>query len=246
MKREELAEYSATTGFNIWQLEKDYLQHLFLLFLSIKSKNELIFKGGTALQKVYGSNRFSIDLDFTEVKETKNLIQNISKSFTDFGYSSAIKKINEDSSLVFKLISRGPLYKGSERSLSVLKIEISRREKVLLNPKLVEIVPVYRNVAPYITLVMDEKEILAEKIRTILTRNKARDIYDLWFLFRKGIKMDEDIVNKKLEISKIKYYRKEFLLKIKERKNIWDKELSLLVHSVPDFSLVFSEIKEYL
>ena len=53
-----------------------------------------VFKGGTALQKVYGLNRFSIDLDFT-AKEDNNkidfkiLIEKIAKKITDFGYNSS-------------------------------------------------------------------------------------------------------------------------------------------------------------
>jgi predicted nucleotidyltransferase component of viral defense system len=65
LKREDLEKFKSVTGLNIWQIERDYLQHLFLLFLSRYVKDELVFKGGTALQKAYALNRFSIDLDFT-------------------------------------------------------------------------------------------------------------------------------------------------------------------------------------
>ena len=67
--KEDLKEYGRTFGFNLGQAEKDYLQHIFLLFLSRNISNELVFKGGTALQKIYGINRFSIDLDFTKARE---------------------------------------------------------------------------------------------------------------------------------------------------------------------------------
>jgi len=63
--KEDLQKLTKISGFNLWQTEKDYLQHLFLLFLSKEAKREFVFKGGTALQKIYGLNRFSIDLDFT-------------------------------------------------------------------------------------------------------------------------------------------------------------------------------------
>lgn len=69
LKRIDLEKMKTATGFNAGHAEKDYLQHTFLLFLSRHSKNDLVFKGGTALQKAYSLNRFSIDLDFTLNRE---------------------------------------------------------------------------------------------------------------------------------------------------------------------------------
>lgn len=66
LSRAELEKFMSVLGFNIWQVERDYLQHLFLMLLSRHAGNELVFKGGTSLQKVYGLNRFSIDIDFTQ------------------------------------------------------------------------------------------------------------------------------------------------------------------------------------
>ena len=54
---------------NIWQVERDYMQHVILS--AIYSSKEaviganLVFKGGTDLQKQNIIDRFSIDLDFT-------------------------------------------------------------------------------------------------------------------------------------------------------------------------------------
>ena len=49
-----------------------------------------------------------------------------------------------------------------------------------------------------------------------------------------------------LAINFIKYSKKKLLLEIIKRKEIWEKELSLLLKSVPKFSLVVSDIKKYL
>jgi predicted nucleotidyltransferase component of viral defense system len=74
LTKEELRTYEKTVGFNLWQVEKDYLQHLVLLFLYSRIKNEPVFKGGTALQKVFGLNRFSIDLDFSSTKNNSEKV----------------------------------------------------------------------------------------------------------------------------------------------------------------------------
>ena len=62
ISKEDLKQYSKIIGFNLGQTETDYLQHLFLLLMSRHLYGELVFKGGTALQKAYGLNRFSVDL----------------------------------------------------------------------------------------------------------------------------------------------------------------------------------------
>ena len=53
---------------------REYFQHLFLsqLYRMEKSDN-LLFKGGTALRIIYGSPRFSEDLDFSISLEDENL-----------------------------------------------------------------------------------------------------------------------------------------------------------------------------
>ncbi len=65
MSRKNLESMQSVLGYNLGQVESDYLQHILLLFLSRRAGNWLVIKGGTALQKAYGLNRFSDDLDFT-------------------------------------------------------------------------------------------------------------------------------------------------------------------------------------
>ena len=47
-----------------YQKEKNYIKELFLDGI-YTATSELVFKGGKALSKFYGSNRFSDDLDFS-------------------------------------------------------------------------------------------------------------------------------------------------------------------------------------
>ena len=49
------------------------------------------------------------------------------------------------------------------------------------------------------------EEILAEKIRAVLTRAKGRDLFDFWFLLSKNIEIDE-----KNGQYKMKFYDKKF------------------------------------
>lgn len=56
---------------------------------------------------------------------------------------------------------------------------------------------------------------MAEKIRAFLTRAKGRDLYDLWFLLEKGVKIDPLLVDKKLEQVGKKFNQEVLLRKIK-------------------------------
>ena len=235
--KESLETFKKTTGFNLWQLEKDYLQHLFLLFLSRHTNDELIFKGGTALQKAYGLNRFSIDLDFTlndKNLDADTVMEKIRDDISNFGYETELKKIRTKGKTILLKI-KGPLFQDNPRSVSILRIEISTRENVLLKPETNEIVPIYTDLQPYTLIIMQLKEILSEKVRAIVSRDKARDVYDLWFLLKRGIKTDFDLVGKKLEYYGMQYRKDELVRSIKGKRGIWEKELNDLSTTFPNF-----------
>jgi len=245
LNKTELEELGRTLGFNLWQAERDYFQHLFLMFLSRRTSNELVFKGGTALQKVFGLNRFSIDLDFTlNHALPAELFENIKRDFVNFGVKAEFELSEQKNSMKVKLAIEGPSYEGTARTLTVLRIEISLREKVLLEPETKEIFPQYSDLQPYLVKVMNLDEIVAEKLRAILTRDKARDVFDLRFLLNKRIKVNRKLVNEKLKAYGITYSKTLLLEKISKMEKVWHNELSQLMVVVPEFKLMVKEIKE--
>ena len=192
LTRKNLASYKEITGFSLGQIEKDYLQHIFLLYFYKKIKDELVFKGGTALQKTYGLNRFSEDLDFTMKfdMDIELVLKTVLTNMNIFGCESSTKKKKGDDigdKYVIKI--KGPLFDGAEQSHAYIRLDISKREKVVLPLKINTITPIYADLPPYTVPIMAPSEIMAEKIRAILTRNNARDIYDLWFLIQKKTKV---------------------------------------------------------
>jgi len=57
---------------------REYCQHLFLSYLyQLSGSERLLFKGGTALRVVFGSPRFSEDLDFTGINITQNEVEDL-------------------------------------------------------------------------------------------------------------------------------------------------------------------------
>jgi len=245
MLKPELQKYCQKLGFNLGQAEIDYLQHLFLSFLSHYSAEPLIFKGGTALQKGYGLPRFSIDLDFTATnkKSFVELIKTISKEIEHFGYSTKIEEVKTIGETFILRIS-GPLSGASPMSIASLRIEISLRESLLLEPLKIDVNPIYHDLKPYTIIVMAEKEILAEKIRAIMTRNKPRDVFDLYFLLNKGIIFDLHFVNTKLAYYQEVFEKKKFIEKVKEKQIVWEQELNDYCHSVPEFKNILIFISE--
>lgn len=244
--KEDLQDLTRLSGFKLWQTEKDYLQHIFLFFLSQETKRELAFKGGTALQKVYGLNRFSIDLDFTSNEKDETNIENISKDMSDFGYETRISKVERFKELgkTIVLKVKGPLYDGTERTLTTLRVEISLRGDLVLEPETKEVVPIYPDLKPYLILVMRLEEILAEKVRALFWRASTKDTYDIWFLLRKNVPVELNLINKKLAYYKMEFSIKDLKGRLDDTRKAWENELKQVVTFVPDFDRTRNEILE--
>lgn len=243
LNRKSLESIKTVLGFNLGQVERDYLQHIMLLFLYRHAGNWLVFKGGTALQKTLGLNRFSEDLDFTSSKEEglSEIAYRVRVDAANFGFDNEVE-IKTNVSEVISYRIKGPLYDGTPKSMIVLRLDISLREKIVLKEDTREVVPLYTDLAPYLVTMMDPEEILAEKIRAIMTRNKARDIFDARFLIVKKIPVNIELANKKLEYYDIKFEKETFIESLLSKKRIWENELKPLVGYVPDFEKTVDEI----
>jgi predicted nucleotidyltransferase component of viral defense system len=228
--------------------EKDYLLELLLYILS-DSRRLLIFKGGTALYKFYNLNRFSEDLDFDGVGkrfDTDKMIKKIMRNLEVVGMQRSIfEKTVHSNEINIRFAIRGPLYDGSKNSMSRVTLNISRRERpITYNEKL--LVATYPEIPSFELSVLDGEEIAAEKIRCILTREKPRDIYDLWFLSKKGINVDVSLINKKLKIYGLSFDSKTFLEKIDEQRTMWRRDLQdLIIGTLPEVNAVISDIQKW-
>lgn len=232
LTKDELLEYK--TWPNRHQLEKDYLQYVVLLEIFRRAKAGLVFKGGTALQKCYGLDRFSEDLDFTansedEIKNVEDGLQSLKQL-----YNSSFKKTEDERSVTFNLKIEGPLFEKPQ-SIQTISVEISRREKTLRKPLVVRLIPKYRDLEVQMVVVMDKDEIMAEKTRALLTRRRPRDLYDSYFLLKKGAIIDFALVNKKLEYYSTKFDMAALAGRITDLKGGWNQELGMLMKQPPKF-----------
>jgi len=229
-----LSQYRNVVGFNLGQLEKDYLQHLLLSIIYRSTANALVFKGGTCLQKVYGLNRFSEDLDFTIYEPPIPSVDVISASISDFGYPTHGRLSEKEDSVQMRFEVRGPLYMG-ESSLCYLRIEASGRERVVLEPEFKMVYPIYEDLPPYSTLSICTEELLAEKIRALITRGRARDLYDVHFLLKKETPIKWDLIEKKMAYYGRGIKPEDVISGVKSREKGWERELSALIPRVPPF-----------
>ena len=240
--KEELKDIARFSHFKLHQQEKHYIQTIILNSIFSTVNDELIFKGGTCLLFFYGLNRFSEDLDFTMIKEInmKKVISNIKKDLENLGVNYRITEMKDtNNSISLKIGVEGPLF-SKEIERCFVSMEISKRENVK-NYKTSELKSIYRDILGFNIYVMAEKEILAEKIRALVTRNQARDLFDIYFLLKKNTEIDIDLVNRKLTYYKKVFDKKEFIKAVKDEREAWISELNpFVIGNLPDFKDVSS------
>ncbi len=195
----EFAQRYQTTLDNV---VREYFQHLFLSHLYQEKKSEsLLFKGGTALRLIWQSPRFSEDLDFTGHKISIHQIETVVETALEKMEKSGVRTDIEES----KKTSGGYLaifgFETDEYK-SGIQIEVSLRaetgaaaQAALIQSDLLP---------PYTLIHLDEKKLVGEKIRACLTRAKARDFYDLYFILRSRMPFKEVFLKDKTLKTKLR------------------------------------------
>jgi len=248
MNREELGRYVGVTGYTLGHVEKDYLQHVVLGGLSRRMAGFLVFKGGTALQKTGVVQRFSEDLDFSAVGDIVlgRAVDAATATLGSLNLACGVDQtVERDRAAGFRLKIQGPLHRDG-RGLCTIRVEISKREAVALRPETREFAPPYPDILPYIFDVMKGEEILAEKLRALSTRQKARDLYDAYMLLRKGARLDISLADGKMQY----YGRRLDVPALQDKLELlgagWARELEGILDDVPPFGEVIAAVKTAL
>lgn len=230
-------------------MEKDYHLTKILHELSKRQIKDLVFKGGTCLNKCYlDFYRLSEDLDFVYNKDVKGLSRNqvrkklseIKKEFFDI-LKRAELNVNTELGKGWKMLTskEKPGIVGLEiitKYISLLddkekeiKIEVSFRKKLKNPPKEMIIKHKFYDALNEPLLddnikieVIDLIENFAEKFRALYSRDKIRDIYDINYIIINEIRaLDKELFD--LIILKInenkKLSKEEFIEFIKKLKD---------------------------
>lgn len=194
---------------------REYAQLVFLKELYDENYSKhIFFKGGTAIRLVFGGTRFSEDLDFTVEEEREKFVLFINGFFRKIGklYGFTFKSRKNMAGATY-LLTTDQKYRNSK---VFIKLDFSFLEKVLM-PSQSTIQTEYPVLFTSFVKHLSPEEIVAEKIRVLLSRNKGRDIYDLWFLLNRNIPIVEKLVLEKLKYYDIKQFSYDQLKsKIKE------------------------------
>ena len=237
---EELSEIRERKKTNLYYEEKEYLQYIFLNAIS-RYQDSFVFKGGTCLRICFGFERASEDLDFSanlKVNKLKEMVYKCLKDFELFNLESKIYSEKEfQGNLRFEIRFKGPLFQSSARSTNTLKIDFNKRKVKNKTVKIVQ--KLFSDVPMFSIVVLDEREILAEKIRALINRAESRDLYDIWMLLNKGIKIGKKLLSIKLKEEKSKFSN----LKLPSKEE-YERDLRNLIKVVPSYEQVKKEVSE--
>lgn len=169
---------------------REYFQHLFLSYLcKLEGAENILFKGGTALRIIYGSPRFSEDLDFSIF----NVERYQQEKFIDDIFNNILVEIER----IGIKVELGPkpgstkegyygdaTFKIYDYPSVVVSINVSSRNGQDVKGEVDSISSDF--VPTYNVFHLPQEKLVEEKMDALLERKKARDFYDLYFIMRKG------------------------------------------------------------
>lgn len=204
MEYKEIVEIAELKKMQKEVIDKDWILGHFLnaMFSDTEISNSFVFKGGTCLKKCYFQDyRFSEDLDFTLLDSSFTIDEKlfkkiINKTERNCGAKFHLKNIkpqyHNDIAQGYEvtILFWGAYHKPNQRLLPInrwqtkIKLDISFTEKVLLKPEKKSIYHPYSdsNIISSFVPTYPLFEIIAEKLRSLMQRNRPRDIYDLYYL----------------------------------------------------------------
>ncbi|MCH8518290.1 nucleotidyl transferase AbiEii/AbiGii toxin family protein [Candidatus Gracilibacteria bacterium] len=249
-------------GFDDYKFEKDFLLTLILIKFGEKYP-DLIFKGGTCLNKIYFPYfRMSEDLDFVldtdlGARARKTLLKDYENNFVEdlkiLGINLREERTKFDS---YKLAMFTFEYASViNNSIQTIKIDISLKNSLQLKSIPGEIKSIYidkimeENIfgKHYINCI-DLKESVAEKLRASLTRTTPaiRDFFDIWYIKNKSDFDFENTDFKNLVHVKLKEVNFEYSLE--DNYDLLFRQIQTDLKPVlnDDFSFDFEEIYGFI
>lgn len=193
----ELHRTAEEEGLRFDQAEKDYiiLWVLWGLAHSGLAKHGWAFKGGTCLRHCYYEGyRFSEDIDFSCKPGGDNLeisVKLLQKTADKVQEESGIRLMVKQPQTIpgdFQIEIPLEYSRGGPRrqGLPQVKVHLTFDEPILNTPVVCSIKPRYSDLSAFKVHSYTKKEIVAEKLRSLLQQQKKwprpRDLYDLWYM----------------------------------------------------------------
>lgn len=158
------------------------------------------FKGGTAAYLFYGLDRFSVDIDFDLLDQTKEdyVFERVKKIMKKYGEFKDIKKKRFN---LFYVLS----YSEKEEKAKNIKVEVNRRNFSSQYE--------LKSFMGISMLVMVKEDMFANKLLAMYERlgKTNRDIYDVWFFSKNNWPINKEIVEKRSKVPFNEFLQKAIL-----------------------------------
>ncbi len=228
-------------------VEKDYILSIALNAIAESElSKKCVFKGGTAIRKFYFKEaRYSEDLDFTANGMEKNdclrMLRTVfeGKTFENIAFAE-IEEVKTTAGLKAAVKCLGPLNHAQR-----IRLDFSFRDNMIDTPKERDIIDSY-NTGPARMRVMGIEEVFAEKLHALGSRCAPRDLYDIWFLLGKGVKVDSKVLEHKFAFYNEKFNAKKAIENARKGEKEWKQDLQPLLSVLPDYKMVESEVEKGL
>ena len=218
-------------------LVKDY--YITLILCLIKDVQGIYFKGGTALNKIFLNHpRLSEDIDFTITRDEKEVKDEIFDILIKSGFFKDITEGNNTDGFARLIISY-----SSDLGKGEIFIDLNKKAKLLLASETHKVNHFY---SPFIIefsfKTIAKEELVAEKVRAAITRNKPRDHFDVYKIIHANIPINLKLAEKKCKEVGAEFSIIRMFNKAKTLKNRWDKDMAPLISE----SISFKEIIQFL
>jgi len=237
----KLRYLSGEKGFNITYLEKDYF--LTALLYLIKDIGGLYFKGGTALNKiVFNHTRLSEDLDFSctvKTDEVKKKIREIVKENQEL-----FTKIGTDRE-TGKFVRIQTYYKSYFREKEYINVDLNAHAKIHLTPEKKQAKHFYEEIPKFSVTMLNQKELVAEKICALFQRNQPRDYFDAYQIIKSKQKIDSKLVKTKLKDAGQQYDTSKIFKNANKIYSKWELEITSLTNKPVAYKTAINAIAKY-
>lgn len=185
MDRDFALKLAADIGIDVQQVIREEAELIILKNIFESSLSEkIIFKGGTALRLIYGSPRFSEDLDFSlidkiEPAEFKRVIMQITESDGRFSVRDLVSKY-------YTHLAEIRVKETWQDVALAVKLEISKR--AIAKKEASYTTALAKSSVTNLSVmvkVFTFEQMLKDKLRAIESRKMPRDIFDAWFICQK-------------------------------------------------------------
>lgn len=245
----ELRELSVETGVPLGTIEKDLAITCSLYAISRSElRDHLVFKGGTAIKKVYyPSARFSEDLDFTAVELLEEEAKTRLESLNNVDVNSIkFAEIHEDGHTRRGKRYRLP-YTGPLNHRNSIRLDLSFRDDIIHTPQERQVRSGFSEDLPSSIRVLGFKELMSEKLRAAMTRENPRDYYDLWaHLPKTDVESLRELVERKCALAEYDYnpsriFDEGVLARIE---SAWKTQLLHLTLDYVEFAAIVPQLRE--